>query len=412
MMRAAGEGGATTPPPSIPESPYAWRRLAASLAISTVGGVGIWSVVVALPAVQAEFGAARGGASLPYSATMLGFALGGVAMGRLADRFGILAPLVLGALALGAGYVGAAQATALWHFVLLQGLLIGFLGSSTVFGPLVADISLWFDRRRGMAVGICASGNYLAGTIWPPLIQAGIDSIGWRATYVAVGIACVATMLPLAMVLRRPPPPAKPSVAGAGEAGAMPVSARTLQALLIVAGLTCCLAMAMPQVHIVAYCGDLGYGVARGAEMLSLMLGFGVASRLASGWICDRIGGVKTLLLGSAFQCAALLLYLPFDGLTSLYVVSILFGLSQGGIVPSYAIIVREYMPASEAGTRVGLVLMSTIVGMAIGGWLSGYIFDLTGSYRAAFLAGIGWNLVNLSIALWLLANRPAPRAA
>jgi MFS family permease len=394
MMRAAGEGGATTPPPSIPESPYAWRRLAASLAISTVGG------------------AARGGASLPYSATMLGFALGGVAMGRLADRFGILAPLVLGALALGAGYVGAAQATALWHFVLLQGLLIGFLGSSTVFGPLVADISLWFDRRRGMAVGICASGNYLAGTIWPPLIQAGIDSIGWRATYVAVGIACVATMLPLAMVLRRPPPPAKPSVAGAGEAGAMPVSARTLQALLIVAGLTCCLAMAMPQVHIVAYCGDLGYGVARGAEMLSLMLGFGVASRLASGWICDRIGGVKTLLLGSAFQCAALLLYLPFDGLTSLYVVSILFGLSQGGIVPSYAIIVREYMPASEAGTRVGLVLMSTIVGMAIGGWLSGYIFDLTGSYRAAFLAGIGWNLVNLSIALWLLANRPAPRAA
>ena len=412
MMRAAGEGGATTPPPSIPESPYAWRRLAASLAISTVGGVGIWSVVVALPAVQAEFGAARGGASLPYSATMLGFALGGVAMGRLADRFGILAPLVLGALALGAGYVGAAQATALWHFGLLQGLLIGFLGSSTVFGPLVADISLWFDRRRGMAVGICASGNYLAGTIWPPLIQAGIDSIGWRATYVAVGIACVATMLPLAMVLRRPPPPAKPSIAGAGEAGAMPVSARTLQALLIVAGLTCCLAMAMPQVHIVAYCGDLGYGVARGAEMLSLMLGFGVASRLASGWICDRIGGVKTLLLGSAFQCAALLLYLPFDGLTSLYVVSILFGLSQGGIVPSYAIIVREYMPASEAGTRVGLVLMSTIVGMAIGGWLSGYIFDLTGSYRAAFLAGIGWNLVNLSIALWLLANRPAPRAA
>jgi len=412
MTRAAGGGDATATPPSIPESPYAWRRLAASLAISTVGGVGIWSVVVALPAVQAEFGAARGGASLPYSATMLGFALGGVAMGRLADRFGVLAPLVLGALALCAGYVGAAQATALWQFVLLQGVLIGFLGSSTVFGPLVADISLWFDKRRGMAVGICASGNYLAGTIWPPLIQAGIDSIGWRATYVAVGVACVATMLPLVMVLRRPPPPAKPGIASAGEAGAMPVSARTLQALLVVAGLTCCLAMAMPQVHIVAYCGDLGYGVARGAEMLSLMLGFGVASRLASGWICDRIGGVKTLLLGSAFQCAALVLYLPFDGLTSLYVVSILFGLSQGGIVPSYAIIVREYMPASEAGTRVGLVLMATIVGMAIGGWLSGYIFDLTGSYRAAFVAGIGWNLVNLSIALWLLANRPAPRAA
>jgi MFS family permease len=412
MTRAAGGGGATTAPPSIPESPYAWRRLAASLAISTVGGVGIWSVVVALPAVQAEFGAARGGASLPYTATMLGFAFGGVAMGRLADRYGVLAPLVLGALALCAGYVGAAQATALWQFVLLQGVLVGFLGSSTVFGPLVADISLWFDRRRGMAVGICASGNYLAGTIWPPLIQAGIDSIGWRATYVAVGIACVATMLPLAMVLRRPPPPAKPSVAGAGEAGAMPVSARTLQALLIVAGLTCCLAMAMPQVHIVAYCGDLGYGIARGAEMLSLMLGAGIVSRLASGWISDRIGGVRTLLLGSALQGATLALYIPFDGLVSLYVVSFLFGLSQGGIVPSYAIIVREYLPAREAGTRVGLVLMATIVGMAAGGWLSGLIFDLTGSYRAAFLNGMVWNLVNVAIALWLLRSQGARAAA
>ena len=412
MTRAAGVGGAPAQPPSIRESPYAWRRLVASLAISTVGGVGIWSVVVALPAVQAEFGAARGGASLPYSATMLGFALGGVAMGRLADRFGIVAPVVLGAIALCVGYVGAAQATALWQFVLLQGLLVGFLGSSTVFGPLVADISLWFDRRRGMAVGICASGNYLAGTIWPPLIQAGIEHLGWRTTYAWIGIACIATMLPLAAMLRRPPPEQAPGAAGSGEAGAFRVSAGTLQALLVVAGLTCCLAMAMPQVHIVAYCGDLGYGVARGAEMLSLMLGFGVASRLASGWICDRIGGVRTLLLGSAFQCATLVLYIPFDGLTSLYVVSILFGLSQGGIVPSYAIIVREYMPASEAGTRVGLVLMATIIGMAIGGWLSGFIFDATGSYRAAFVAGIGWNLVNLSIALWLLANRPAPRAA
>ena len=403
MTRAAGGGGATTAPPSIPESPYAWRRLAASLAISTVGGVGIWSVVVALPAVQAEFGAARGGASLPYTATMLGFAFGGVAMGRLADRYGVLAPLVLGALALCAGYVGAAQATALWQFVLLQGVLVGFLGSSTVFGPLVADISLWFDRRRGMAVGICASGNYLAGTIWPPLIQAGIDSIGWRATYVAVGIACVTTMLPLAMVLRRPPPPAKPSVAGAGEAGAMPVSARTLQALLIVAGLTCCLAMAMPQVHIVAYCGDLGYGVARGTEMLSLMLLCGIISRLGSGLIADRIGGLATLLLGSMLQAVALGFYLFFDSLVSLYLISAMFGLFQGGIVPSYAVIVREHFPAAQAATRVGVVLMATLFGMALGGWLSGLVFDVTGSYAAAFLNGIAWNAMNLMIIVPLL---------
>jgi MFS family permease len=167
--------------------------------------------------------------------------------------------------------------------------------------------------------------------------------------------------------------------------------------------------MAMPQVHIVAYCADLGYGVARGAEMLSLMLGFGIVSRLTSGWISDRIGGVRTMLIGSALQCMTLLFYLPSDGLTSLYVVSALFGLSQGGIVPSYAMIIREYFPPQEAGTRFGLVLLATIIGMAVGGWMSGAIYDLTGSYQAAFVNGIAWNVVNLAIALWLL-RRPRGR--
>jgi MFS family permease len=173
--------------------------------------------------------------------------------------------------------------------------------------------------------------------------------------------------------------------------------------LLIVAGLACCIAMSMPQVHIVAYCGDLGYGVARGAEMLSIMLGLGVVSRIASGFLADKIGGLGTLILGSMLQCMALLLYIPFDGLISLYVVSALFGLAQGGIVPSYAMIVRQYFPAREAGTRVSLVLMTTVVGMAIGGWMSGEIYDLTGSYQAAFMNGIAWNLLNMSIAFWLL---------
>jgi MFS family permease len=175
------------------------------------------------------------------------------------------------------------------------------------------------------------------------------------------------------------------------------------QALLCIAGLACCVAMAMPQVHIVAYCGDLGYGVARGAQMLAVMLGFGIVSRLLSGVICDRIGGLRTLLLGSALQGVALLLFLPFDGLVSLFVISALFGLFQGGIVPSYAIIIREHFPPTEAGARVGMVLMFTLFGMALGGWLSGKVFDLTGSYQAAFVNGIGWNLLNLTIALTLL---------
>jgi MFS family permease len=401
---------------SLVESSYAWRRLAASLALSTIGGVGLWSVVVVLPAVQAEFGVARGSASLPYTATMLGFALGGILMGRLADRLGIMVPLLMSSIALGGGYVLAAWSPSLAHFALAQGLVIGMLGSSATFAPLVADVSHWFTRRRGVAVSICASGNYLAGTLWPPILQHFTATRGWRATMIGVGVFCVVAMLPLAFTLRRPSPVARASRATratAVGAGGMRISPGRLQALLMVAGLGCCVAMSMPQVHIVAYASDLGHGVAHGAEMLSVMLGLGVVSRLASGWIADRIGGVRTLILGSALQCLTLALYLPFDGLVSLYVVSALFGLSQGGIVPSYAIIVRESFPPPEAGTRIGAVVMATIVGMALGGWMSGALFDLTASYRWAFVNGILWNLLNLTIALWLLGQpRRVPATA
>jgi MFS family permease len=397
-----------------PDGAYAWWRLLACLALSTIGGIGLWSVVVSLPAIQAEFGVDRADASLPYTATMVGFAIGGVLMGRVADRFGIVVPAVLAALMLGIGYIAAASATALWQFMLAQALLIGMLGSSATFGPLVADVSLWFVRRRGIAVAIVASGNYLAGTLWPPLLQTAIEAVGWRQAHVGIGVLCVVTMLPLALALRRRAPVEDPGVPLSARAitDTLRVSPATLQVLLIVAGLSCCIAMSMPQVHIVAYCADLGYGPARGAEMLSLMLGFGVISRLASGLIADKIGGVGTLILGSTLQCLSLLFYLPFNGLTSLYVVSALFGLSQGGIVPSYALIVRDYFPAREAGARVSLVLMATVAGMALGGWMSGVIFDLTGSYRAAFLNGIAWNLLNMSIAVWLLLGRLRPQPA
>jgi MFS family permease len=219
-------------------------------------------------------------------------------------------------------------------------------------------------------------------------------------------------MLPLTLALRRPTPMSHgvaPDKTARSAPSASPTSPNVVQVLLIIAGFACCVAMAMPQVHIVAYCADLGYGVARGAEMLSLMLGFGIISRLASGWISDHIGGVRTMLIGSALQCLTLLFYLPSDGLTSLYIVSALFGLSQGGIVPSYAMIIREYFPPREAGTRFGVVLLATIIGMAVGGWMSGAIYDLTGSYQAAFVNGIAWNVLNLAIALWLL-RRPRGR--
>jgi MFS family permease len=389
-----------------PESTYAWLRLGAALALMTLGGSGMYAIAVALGPVQAEFGVSRADASLPYTLTMLGFGLGGILMGKLSDRFGVMTPTVIGALGLGSGFVLAGNATSLGEFSVLHGLLVGLFGCSATFAPLVADTSLWFTRRRGIAVAICASGNYLAGAVWPPILQYSFDTIGWRQTYVGLGVFCGAMMLLLSFTLRRKPP----AIEASSDKNDFPerqkplgLSANGLTALLAVAGVGCCVAMSMPQVHIVAYCTDLGFGATNGAQMLSIMLAFGIVSRLASGWICDRIGGLRTLLLGSALQGIALVLFLPFDGLASLYVVSALFGLFQGGIVPAYAIIVREHFAPRQAGVRTGIVLMATLFGMALGGWLSGAIFDLSGSYHAAFINGIGWNLLNLSIAFWLL---------
>ena len=398
----------------VPESVYAWTRLFTALVLSAIGGVGMWSVIVALPAVQAEFGVARSAASLPYAMTMICFGLGGILMGRLSDRLGIFVPAVGGAVCLAFGYAVASQATSLWQFILAQGLLVG-VASSATFAPIIADTSLWFTRHRGMAVAIIASGSYLAGTVWPPVVQHFVEKGGWRWTYQGIAVFCVTTMVPLALTLRRRSPLTEttPATSHAASWSLRPLgmSPAALQTLLIVAGLSCCVAMSMPQVHIVAYCHDLGHGAARGAQMLSLMLGFGVVSRLTSGWICDRIGGRRTLLLGSSLQALALILFLPFDGLASLYVLSALFGLVQGGIVPAYAVIVREFFPPEEAGVRVGTVLMATVFGMALGGWMSGMIFDLTGSYQAALLNGILWNLLNVGIAVGLLRRPGTPIA-
>jgi MFS family permease len=391
-----------------PDSRYAWIRLVISLVLAVVGGIGLWLAVVVLPTIQAEFGVDRAGASLPYTATFIGFAVGGFIMGKVADRFGIIVPVSIAAVSLCAGFFLAAFSQSYWQFVVVQAVLIGCFGSAATFGPLVADTSQWFLKRRGIAVAIVASGNYIAGTLWPPAMQAAIQSYGWRTTYIAIGIICVVVMLPLAQLLRRRPhfdDTASPASRASGQKGLLPKHPLLFPALVL-AGLSCCVAMSMPQVHIVAYCADLGYGPARGAEMLSIMLGFGVLSRLVSGLVADKIGGLATLIAGSFLQMLALLFYIPFDGLTSLYIVSAVFGLSQGGIVPSYALIIRDHFPAREAGSRISTVLTATVLGMALGGWLSGEIYDWTGSYTLAFVNGVAWNVLNLSIALWILFIR------
>lgn len=389
------------------DSGYSWVRLCISVLISLIGSAGMWAVVVVLPAVQEEFAIDRSEASIPYTTTMIGFAVGNFLFGRLIDRFGIVLPMIAASLMLGAGFALGALSTNIWTFAIIQGVFIG-IGSAITFGPLIADISHWFERNRGIAVAAAASGNYLAGTFWPLVLKDIIATESWRDAYMLVAVASIAVMMPMTLLLRRRLPSYSIDLTSTADAPAVTkrradISPRTLQILLCIAGISCCVAMSMPQVHIVAYCADLGFGVSAGAEMLALMLAGGIVSRLLSGFLADHIGGVRTVLLGSFLQCLALFLYIPFNGLVSLYVVSLIFGLSQGGIVPSYAIIVREYLPAREAGERVGLVIMMTVVGMALGGWISGVIYDLTGSYQAAFINGIAWNMLNMGIMALLL---------
>jgi MFS family permease len=390
-------------PAFAPDSRQAWLRLLLTLLIGSIGSVGMWSVVVVIPIVQAEFSVGRGEVSLAFTMLMLGFGVGGVVIGRITDRFGIVRAIAITIALLGVAFCLAGLSVSLWQFLAAY-LLIG-LGTSAMFAPLMAEVSHWFERYRGLAVTIVASGNYIAGTIWPPLVNWGDVNLGWRHTHIAIGVFSAAAMALLLLVLRaqigkdavrdhvNAPPPRLD----------LNLSTNALTVLLSIASICCCVAMAMPQVHIVAYCGDLGYGVARGAEMLSLMMGFGIISRIGSGYLADRIGGIRTLLIGSFAQGFALLFYLFFDSLTSLYLISAMFGLFQGGIVPSYAIIVREAMPAREAATRVGIVILASVFGMSFGGWVSGVIFDATGSYAAAFANGLAWNALNIAIVLGLL---------
>ena len=395
---------------SIHDSAYSWLRLLVTVLIATVANVGIWAVVVVMPAIEAEFGADRASASLPYTLTMIGFALGNLVIGRIVDRFSVTIALIGAALGIALSFYLTTLAPSIM-MISAAHLLVGIC-TGVGFGPLIADISHWFLRRRGIAVALVASGNYLSGAIWPTLLADILAESGWRQVYVLLAVITLATVIPLSLLLRRRVPDEAHGIAQTASdlrAKSAGMSPRTLTWLLGIAGIGCCVAMSMPQVHIVAYCVGLGYGPAVGAEMLSLMLLGGVVSRLISGLAADKLGGLRILLIGSTLQCLALFFYLPYDGMVSLYVISAMFGLAQGGIVPSYALVVREYLPAREAGARVGFVVMLTIVGMALGGWMSGWIYDLTGSYQWAFLNGILFNGLNLGIVLLLLL-RSRPR--
>ena len=380
-----------------------------ALVIGLVANAGMWAVVVIMPAVEAEFALTRAETSLPYMLSMLGYGLGNFIIGRWVDRVGIATALIGASFGIAVSFFAATQASdigvlAAVHFVLGLFAAVGF-------APLMSDISHWFLKWRGTAMALVASANYLSGAVWPTVLAGVLAQSGWRAVYLTLAVITVVVVPFLAMLLRRQVPDAAvwATVETISNSANISMSPARLQICLGFAGVACCVAMSMPQVHIVSYCVGLGYGPVAGAEMLALMLFGGVLSRIFFGLLSDRLGGVRTLLLGSALQCLGLAFYLPYDGLVSLYTVSLIFGLSQGGIVPSYALIVREYMPAKEAGARVGFVLMMTIWGMALGGWMSGWIYDVSGSYQMAFLNGIMWNLINIGLVVALFFRKPAP---
>ena len=418
-MSAASPASPASPPfpPDGPDgridSAYAWVRVFASLAILTVGFGGLYSIVVALKPVAADLDATRGGVSFAYAALFIGFGLGGIFMGWWSDRVGLMWPTLVGSIALAGGLFLAGHATSVLELVLAFGVLVGFFGMATMMVPLVANVTHWFDRRRGIAVSVVISGSYIAGTAWPPILQLGIDEAGWRETWTRVGMVCLVVMAPLSLLLR--PRLRTPVSAGAGggrSRRALGFTPATMQCLLCSAGLGCCIAMATPQAHIVAHATDLGYSAAHGARMLSLIFFTGFVSRIVYGWVSDRIGGLRTLAFGSLGQGVTIACFLPSDGLAALYAACALFGLSQGGIVPSYALILRRYFAAGEVGWRLGWVMLFTMLGMASGGWLAGVLFDLTGTYATAFAAAVAVNALHLLIAGLFLARSRDPAFA
>ena len=387
--------------------------LAASMLIFTVGSGGLFILVVNLKPIAEEFLWPRTVPSLAYSLQFFGSGVGGLAMGWWVDRSGIGWPALLGAVMIGSGAMLTSRVSAEWQLYALYGVMMGLLGMATLFAPLMANIVRWFEHRRGLAIGIVSSGQSLAGAIWPPIFRYFSETYGWRTTFFWFGVFALSVMLPLAVVLGRNPPPApatppRRSEAGtAGEEAAPPASSRfatglsaaALQGTLCVAIIGCCIAMAMPGAHLVTYATDLEHSSARAAEMLSVLLATSLVTRIVGvGLLADRFGGLRALFIFSSAQAVTLAAMTAVEGLVGLYLVAALFGLGFGGVIPCYPVIVREYLPVGEIGRRTAVVILFGTIGMALGSWLGGFVFDLTGSYDVVW-----WLAVALGLAAALV---------
>jgi MFS family permease len=390
------------------ERPYGWVVVVGSLLLMTVGAGGYYVVIVGLKLVAQDFGGLRWVPSMAYSMTVFGMGLGGIFIGRWSDRVGVGTPALLGSLMIVAGALTASVTTDRWVFLLAHGVLIGLLGNAALFSPLIANTARWFDRRRGMAVAMVTSAQAIAGVFWPSMFRILIEGSNWREAYRVYALVALVTMVPLSFLLRRPAPTAPegdPREVSASDARVFGLTQNSVLVSLSAAIVCCCVAMAMPIVHVVSHATDLGYPLARASEMLAVLLGCAFFSRLAWGAVGDRVGGLRVLLIGSLCQALVLAMYLAVDSLIGLYVISALFGLAFGGIIPSYALIISQHFPPGSLGWRIATIFFFGAIGMAIGSWLGGVVFDITGAYRAAFAVGLLFNAIHLWIVGALVAR-------
>jgi MFS family permease len=392
------------------ETRRSWHAAFLTLAILSVSFGSPLLAVVGMREIQAAMHTDRSVLSLASALVWIGNGVGGIPMGWLADRIGIRKTVALGTLCMTAGMALSSVGT-IWALYVGQGLLIGFLGNGAIYAPLLVYVSRWFDRRRGTALALISSGQYIAGMIWPSAFEVGIKQFGWQPIMLAYG-AMVLAILPLLTLLRPTPEPVRP---GLGQAGSRPgervlgLHPNLAMVLICVASFCCCVPMAIPASHLVAFCGDVGIAPSHGAAMLSVMLACAFISRQFWGAFADRFGGLRTVMTGSAFQMVAIGSFLLTRDEVGLFAIASAFGLGFSGIIPSYSVAIRDLYPSNEASWRIPTVLMTAMSGMAFGSWFAGKLFDLFLSYRVAFVSGVLFNLANLVLILFLV-NRMAPR--
>ncbi len=397
------------------ETRASWIAATAALVVMSVAFGAPYVAVTALKDIAGDLGGARTVPALCYSFAWLGTAVGGVAFGGIAERFGLRPTVIFGGVMIAAGLALASRG-GLWDLYLGHGLLIGVLGLGAINAPVYVYVSRWFDKRRGSALALISSGSYVAGALWPPLFEPLISRVGWQDTMLVFAVVELALVVPTAWVFFEPPPAAAPApLAQAGAPGraagrVLGLDANLVLLLLASASFLCCVTMAMPQSHLIAFCTDLGITPERGAAMLSVLLGTAFVSRQIWGWIADRIGGLSTVLASSACQAAGVAALLFTQDETGLFTVSAFFGFGFAGLVPAYVLAIRELFPASEAAWRVPMMMLMSGSGMATGGWLAAALYDRFGSYAAAFAAGLAANLLNLVIVGFLAARASAPR--